>query len=166
MTHVLRTAFTLPLETDEVFAFFAEAGNLERITPPELNFRILTPPATRIMAGTLIDYRLSLFGVPFDWRTEITCWEPPHRFVDEQLRGPYRLWIHGHRFRPEDGGTVIEDEVLFRLPLWPFGEIAYPLVRLQLERIFRYREKAIREILVGTGSSQTVQGTSLERRKV
>ncbi|HEY7744734.1 MAG TPA: hypothetical protein VIA07_00245, partial [Desulfuromonadales bacterium] len=72
MLHVLRTSFTLPLQIDEVFAFFAEAGNLERITPPELNFRIFTPPATRIMAGTLIDYRLSLFGVPFEWRSEIT----------------------------------------------------------------------------------------------
>lgn len=149
MTHVLRTAFSLPLDIDEVFAFFAEAGNLERITPPELNFRILSPPATRIVAGTRIDYRLSLFGVPFDWRTEITCWEPPYRFVDAQLRGPYRLWVHSHRFRTENGNTVIEDEVRYRLPLWPVGEIAYPLVRLQLERIFRYREKAIRGILVG-----------------
>lgn len=148
-THLLRTAFTLPLPIDEVFAFFAEAGNLERITPPELNFRILIPPATRIMAGTLIDYRLSLFGVPFDWRTEITCWEPPHRFVDEQIHGPYRLWIHSHRFRAEAGGTAIEDEVHYRLPLWPLGEVAYPLVWLQLERIFRFREKAIREILLG-----------------
>jgi ligand-binding SRPBCC domain-containing protein len=149
MTHLLRTTVTLPLHIDEVFAFFAEAGNLERITPPELNFRILTPPATRIMAGTLIDYRLGLFGFPFDWRTEITCWEPPHRFVDEQRRGPYRLWIHSHRFRTEAGGTVIEDEVRYRLPLWPLGEVANPLVRLQLERIFRFREKAIREILLG-----------------
>jgi ligand-binding SRPBCC domain-containing protein len=148
MTHVLHTEFTLPLAIDEVFAFFAEAGNLERITPPELNFRILAPPATRIMAGTLLDYRLGLFGVPFDWRTEITCWEPPHRFVDEQLRGPYRLWVHSHHFSVEDDGTRIEDEVRYRLPLWPLGEIAYPLVRLQLERIFRFREKAIREILV------------------
>lgn len=149
MTHFLRTAFALPLPIDEVFAFFAEAGNLERITPPELNFRILTPPATRIMAGTQIDYRLSLFGFSFDWRTEITCWEPPHRFVDEQMRGPYRLWIHSHRFRQEAGGTVIEDEVRYRLPLRPIGEVAYPLVRLQLERIFRFREQAIREILLG-----------------
>lgn len=148
MTHILKTSFTIPRPIDDVFTLFAEAGNLERITPPELNFRILLPKPTAIAAGTLIDYRLRLFGWSFDWRSEITTWEPPHRFVDRQVKGPYRLWIHTHRFREVDGGTVIEDEVRYELPLRPLGEIAYPLVRLHLERIFRYREKAIRTILL------------------
>jgi ligand-binding SRPBCC domain-containing protein len=149
MTHILRTSFTVPRPIDEVFTFFAEAGNLERITPPELNFRILPPKPTPIAAGTLIGYRLRLFGWSFGWRSEITAWDPPHRFVDRQVKGPYRLWIHTHRFSEVDGGTIIEDEVRYELPLRPLGEIAHPLVRLHLERIFRYREKAIRGILLG-----------------
>lgn len=149
MTHILRTAFFLPLPIEKVFAFFADAGNLERITPPELNFRILPPKPERIAEGTLIDYRLRLLGWPFAWRTEITVWEPPHRFVDRQLEGPYRFWEHTHRFRSRDGGTYIEDEVRYELPLRPLGELAHPLIRLQLERIFRFRERVIRDILIG-----------------
>lgn len=149
MTHILRTSFALPKPIDEVFAFFAEAANLERITPPELNFRILPPHPERIAAGTFIDYRLRLFGWSFAWRTEISVWNPPHRFVDRQIDGPYRLWVHTHRFRQTHGGTLIEDEVCYELPLRPLGELAHPLVRLQLDRIFRFREKAIREILLG-----------------
>ena len=152
MDHVLRTAFTIPRPIDEVFTLFAEAGNLERITPPELNFHILLPKPAAISAGTLIDYRLRLFGWSFGWRSEITAWDPPHRFVDRQVKGPYRLWIHTHRFSEVDGGTLIEDEVRYELPLRPLGEIAHPLLRLHLERIFRYRETAIRGILLGKGS--------------
>jgi ligand-binding SRPBCC domain-containing protein len=147
MIHTLHTSFAIPRPIEEVFPFFAEAGNLERITPPELNFHILRPRPATIAAGTLIDYRLRLFGWPFNWRSEITTWEPPHCFIDRQGKGPYRLWIHTHRFREVDGGTIIEDEVRYELPLRPLGEIAHPLLRLHLERIFRYREKAIRGIL-------------------
>jgi ligand-binding SRPBCC domain-containing protein len=148
MSHILRTSFSLPRSIDDVFIFFAEAGNLERITPPELNFHILLPKPAAIAAGTLIDYRLRLFFCSFAWRSEITTWEPPHQFVDRQVKGPYRLWIHTHRFREEGGVTVIEDEVRYELPLRPFGEIAHPLLRLHLERIYRYREKEIREIII------------------
>lgn len=148
MEHILRTSFTLPRSIDDVFIFFAEAGNLERITPPELNFRILLPKPATIEAGTLIDYCLRLFCWSFAWRSEITIWEPPHRFIDRQVKGPYRLWVHTHRFREEEGVTVIEDDVRYALPLRPVGEIVHPLLRLHLERIFRYREKAIREILL------------------
>lgn len=147
--HLLRDRIILPLPIDEVFAFFADAGNLERITPPELNFRILTQLPIAVRQGTLIDYRLRLFGIPFAWQTEIACWEPPHRFVDRQLQGPYRQWIHSHSFSERAGLTTIEDEVRYRLPCWPMGELALPVVRLQLRRIFSYRQKSIRSILAG-----------------
>ena len=147
--HSLRTRQELPLPIDEVFAFFADAGNLERITPPELNFRILPPLPLAVAQGTFIDYRLRLFGIPFSWKTEITCWEPPYQFVDEQRRGPYRQWIHRHRFSATPEGTLMEDEVLYQLPLYPLGNLVLPLIRLQLGRIFNYRKEAIRCILGG-----------------
>jgi ligand-binding SRPBCC domain-containing protein len=142
--HTLKTSMRLPLGREEVFAFFAEAANLERITPPELGFEILTPQPLHLVEGALIDYRLRLFGVPLDWQTQIVCWDPPCMFVDAQLRGPYKRWIHTHYFHEEAGGTIIEDAVEYCLPYWPLGEIVYPLVRLQLHRIFRYRQQAIR----------------------
>ena len=153
-THRLHTSTFLPLARDEVFAFFADAGNLARITPPELNFRIVTPQPIDIEAGTLIDYRLGLFGVPFSWRTEIVRWEPPVAFVDQQVSGPYRLWHHTHTFVEAVGpggqaGTRMDDRVLWELPLAPFGELVYPVVRLQLARIFGYRQRVIQEILGG-----------------
>jgi ligand-binding SRPBCC domain-containing protein len=142
-THTLNTSMRLPLAREEVFAFFAEAADLERITPPELGFEMLTQPPLHLGAGTRIAYRLRLFGVPFGWQTQIMCWEPPRKFVDAQRRGPYRHWVHTHRFREADGGTVIEDAVEYGLPFWPLGEIVYPLVHRQLHRIFRYRQQAI-----------------------
>jgi ligand-binding SRPBCC domain-containing protein len=149
--HVLRTETLVPRPRTEVFDFFAAAENLERITPPELNFRILTPLPIRMGSGALIEYRLRLFAFPFRWRTRISHWDPGVAFVDEQLTGPYAKWVHTHRFQDAAGGTLVTDEVKYRLPLFPVGEVAYPLVRFQLERIFGYRARRLGELMGGTG---------------
>lgn len=148
--HELRTKTELPLPLDEVFPFFAAAENLERITPPELAFRIVTPPPVAIREGTRIDYRLRLFGVPFSWRTVIEDWSPPHAFTDRQESGPYHTWIHAHEFLEVEGGTHMTDRVVFRLPLGALGAAALPVVRIQLRRIFGYRARAIRRFLLGS----------------
>lgn len=143
----LETETFLPATIDEVFAFFANAENLERITPPELAFQILTQTPILMQEGTIIDYRLRLFGVPFRWRTRITRWQPNDLFIDEQLHGPYAKWTHRHAFLASADGTRMTDRVEYRLPLQPAGAIALPLVRQQLDRIFRYRAAAIQRLL-------------------
>jgi ligand-binding SRPBCC domain-containing protein len=142
--HRLKTSVTLPLEIDETFRFFGDASNLETITPPELCFHIINPQPFAITEGTEIDYRLRLHGLPIAWRARISDWNPPHRFVDEQIQGPYKLWIHIHRFYEQNGSTEVVDEVWYQLPLWPLGEIVYPLIAVQLRRIFAFRKQAIR----------------------
>jgi ligand-binding SRPBCC domain-containing protein len=137
----------LPRPIDEVSRFFSDPANLERITPPELRFRILTPQPIELCRGALIDYRLALFGIPFAWRTEISCWELPHRFVDRQVEGPYRLWIHTHEFAAERGGTRMRDDVEYVLPLGRVGLIGRRIVGRQLDRIFDFREAAIQRLL-------------------
>jgi ligand-binding SRPBCC domain-containing protein len=129
-----------------VFPFFADAANLERITPPELRFRIITP-RVEMREGALIRYSLGLFGVQFQWLTRIALWDPPHEFVDEQLQGPYTKWVHRHRFTAVGNTTLIDDEVDYSLPLHPAGEIASPLVRAQIRRIFAFRAKTIASLL-------------------
>jgi ligand-binding SRPBCC domain-containing protein len=145
--HALTRSLWLPRPREEIFAFFADAANLERITPPELRFRIVSPAPIRCEAGTRIDYRLALFGVPLHWRTLITVWRPGERFVDEQIAGPYRMWVHTHRFADEGDGTRMDDEVRYRLPLGLMGAGVWPLVAAQLRRIFDYRTRSVLTLL-------------------
>jgi ligand-binding SRPBCC domain-containing protein len=134
----------IPRRKEEVFAFFADAANLEAITPAFLRFRILTPLPIEMRAGARIEYALSLFGVPFTWRTRITVWEPGLRFVDEQESGPYALWRHTHSFEEDGGATTMRDLVEYALPLGPLGILAHGLlVRRTVERIFDHRREVI-----------------------
>jgi ligand-binding SRPBCC domain-containing protein len=144
--HNLLVSTFIPRPRMEVFAFFAAAENLQQITPAELNFRVVTPLPIPMAAGTRIDYRLRLFGIPFRWQTLISRWEPEGCFIDEQMQGPYAKWVHTHTFRELDGGTLVTDEVRYRLPFFPLGQLAYPLVRRQLQRIFSYRARCLCEL--------------------
>jgi ligand-binding SRPBCC domain-containing protein len=133
----------LPLPPEELFPFFANAANLDAITPKWLHFRIVTPQPVEMREGALIDYKLRVHGLPLRWRTLIREWNPPHHFVDEQLRGPYRQWIHRHTFEPQNGGTLARDIVHYAVP---FDFIAHPLfVRPDIEKIFAYRQEALRK---------------------
>ena len=141
---ILERVQILPRPRDEVFAFFEDARNLEAITPPFLRFRVVTPGPIAMRAGALIEYRLSLFGAPFGWQTEIEVYEPTRRFVDRQLRGPYRVWRHTHEFEDVAGGTRMADHVEYELPLGPLGDIAHALfVKRTVAKIFDYRAEVI-----------------------
>jgi ligand-binding SRPBCC domain-containing protein len=153
MTYALYTNMTLERSLEDAFALFCDASNLETLTPPELRFEIRTAMPIEMRVGTQIEYRIRLFGVPFSWLTEITCWEPGRRFVDEQISGPFHTWIHEHRFEPvSDASTRIRDEVHYALPFEPIGRMAHPLVRARLDRIFEYREIRVRELLTPQAS--------------
>lgn len=145
MPRTLHTEIWLPRPRDEVFAFFSDAFNLDELTPPWLQFKVLTPAPIAMRQGTLIDYRIKIHGVPVRWRTEIAVWEPPHRFVDQQLRGPYRLWRHEHAFISERGGTRVVDHVDYQAKVALVEPLLYRLfVRRDVERIFAYREQRLR----------------------
>jgi ligand-binding SRPBCC domain-containing protein len=145
--HILQRRQIIHREREEVFRFFADAANLERITPPELEFHIITPQPIDIKKGTLIEYRLKLRGFPVRWKTEITRWNPPHDFADTALESPYRQWIHLHKFETGAGGeTIMEDVVRYRLPFEPLGNLAHWYVKRELNYIFDYRRKVIEEI--------------------
>jgi ligand-binding SRPBCC domain-containing protein len=131
----------------EVFGFFCEARNLDLITPPWLHFRVLKQTGYELRAGTLIHYRLAWHRLPLDWTSRIEEWRPPHRFVDLQLKGPYRLWHHTHSFVPFEGGTLISDTVRYAVPLGTLGDFfAGSLVQRDVERIFDYRTRTIAAI--------------------
>ena len=150
-TYTLERRQLIRRPLDEVFAFFADAGNLEAITPEFLQFRILTPRPIAMQPGALIDYRLKLLCVPLQWRTRIEEFEPPRRFVDVQLGGPYKLWRHTHEFTETAEGTVVLDRIAYQIPLGPLGRLAHAIfVRHTLNQIFDHRHRIIERLLPPT----------------
>jgi len=140
----LEEEFWLPRGIEDVFRFFADATNLELITPPWLRFKIETPCPISMRANTLIDYRLKLHGIPIRWQSRISLWDPPHRFVDEQTRGPYRLWIHEHCFEEQSSGTLCRDNVQYA----HLGGslVNRMLVEPDVSAIFAYRAEKLRQV--------------------
>jgi len=145
--HVLQRRQEVAAPLDEVFAFFARPENLAAITPPSLGFEILTPSPIAMKEGALVDYVVKVGGLPMRWRTLITSYEPPHRFVDEQILGPYSFWHHTHTFAARtDGGTELGDTVRYALPFGALGAMVHALsVRRQVAGIFDHREQVIAE---------------------
>lgn len=145
--HVLIRKTSFKVNINKLFDFFSKAENLNKITPPVLGFKIITPLPVEMKKGTLIDYKIKLNGIPFNWRTEITKWEPPFLFEDTQIRGPYKIWIHEHRFEEKDGVTYMTDTVKYLSPGSIFEFIPhYLIVKKKVEFIFDYREKLFKEI--------------------
>ena len=147
-----KTEFWLPVPPAGLFPFFGDAVNLDTLTPPWLHFCILTPRPIVMREGTLIDYRLRVHGLPIRWRTRISAWQPPHRFVDEQLRGPYRQWIHEHTFEPRDGGTLARDVVRYAVP---FDALLYRwFVRPDIDKIFEFRTAELKRLFTSAAACQ------------
>ncbi len=147
MTHELVYETKLYRPLDEIFDFFSRAENLNQVTPKDLSFSVLTPMPIDMHVGAIMDYRIKLMGVPFFWRTLITAWEPPLRFVDEQLRGPYVLWHHEHTFEQKEGYVLMTDHVHYLSPGWIFEPLIDKLfVRKQLDKVWAYREKRFSEL--------------------
>jgi ligand-binding SRPBCC domain-containing protein len=149
----LQTETTVPASIDRTFAFFSDARNLEHLTPPWLRFRIMTPMPIAMAAGTLIDYRIAVYGVRIPWRTRIDEWEPGVRFVDRQIAGPYLWWRHDHRFEAVDGGTRVTDRVEF-LPR--AAMLSGWLVRRDVSRIFAFRHSVLAQLLPADGTHRCV----------
>lgn len=149
--HVLLSEQRIDRPLSEVFDFFSNASNLEAITPGFLRFHIRTPQPIHIEQGTRIEYALSLFGMPIYWRTVISVWEPPHRFVDEQATGPFTYWRHEHRFEERDGAVVMSDRVEYEEPLGWLGLVAHHVfVERLLRRIFEFRAERISALMLAT----------------
>jgi hypothetical protein len=145
--HILTKTTIINKSLSEVFEFFSNAENLNKITPPDMQFKILTPLPIIIKKGTLIDYKIKVSGIPFNWQTEITEWEPNKRFTDKQLKGPYRVWIHEHTFEEKDGKTIMNDHVQFLSPGWFLEPIINKLfIEKKVKGIFTYREKILNNL--------------------
>ena len=145
--HILIRETVLNGSIEEVFDFFSKAENLDKITPPILGFRIITPLPVEMKNGTLIDYKIKLNGIPFNWRTEITKWDPPHCFEDTQLKGPYKMWVHEHKFIERNNKTFMTDTVRYISPGGAFEFIPHNLiVKKKVNFIFDYRQKIFDEL--------------------
>jgi ligand-binding SRPBCC domain-containing protein len=159
--HTLRREQWIPRPIHEVFAFFADAHNLEEITPPWLGFRILSTSSQAVSRGTEILYRLRLHGIPIHWRTEIRKWDAPNRFVDVQRSGPYRMWHHTHRFEEHGNQTKMIDVVRYTLPLGILGRIVHTMkVQSDVRKIFDYRYRRITELFEEPRRQNGVRGSS------
>jgi ligand-binding SRPBCC domain-containing protein len=146
-TYTLQRELTVRRSLPEVFDFFSHAENLERITPPWMNFRILTPPPIQMKKGATIAYSLRVRGIPLRWLTEIERWNPPYEFVDVQVKGPYKLWHHTHRFSEVEGGTSIVDIVRYALPFGPLGQLVRRVqVARDIDQIFDYRAQQVKAL--------------------
>ncbi|MBM4263405.1 MAG: SRPBCC family protein [Deltaproteobacteria bacterium] len=143
-TFSLKRSLWLPQPREKIFNFFSNPHNLDRVTPPWLRFKVLSPPSTTIQTGTLLDYRLRLRGIPIFWQSEISLWQPPLRFVDRQTRGPYSLWVHDHTFDHDHGGTLVGDNVEYAVPGGTLVNLL--LVAPDLERIFDYRHQVLKDL--------------------
>jgi ligand-binding SRPBCC domain-containing protein len=156
-TYELRTRIRLPRPLPEVFAFFGDAGNLQALTPPWLHFQILTPLPLSMHPGALLEYRIRVHGIPVRWRTEITAWEPPFRFVDEQRRGPYRLWVHEHTFQEIEHGGAPMTEVTDRVRYQVVPILNRLLVARDLRVIFTFRSETLLRLFGGrSGDAEPV----------
>jgi ligand-binding SRPBCC domain-containing protein len=145
--HEFRAEQWLPLPPEQLFPFFADEKNLERLTPPWLHFQVIGKSTPTMQQGTLVDYRLRIRGIPVRWQSRIEEWSPPSRFVDVQTRGPYSHWHHTHLFEAKDGGTLATDCVRYRVPGGWLGRLfVLPLVRRDIQIIFNYRRTSIEQL--------------------
>jgi ligand-binding SRPBCC domain-containing protein len=156
--HMIRMETIVPRPLDETFAFFGDAANLGRLTPPWINFRIRTPLPIEMREGATIDYSIVLYGVPIPWRTRIDAWQPEARFVDRQLAGPYLWWRHEHLFESHPSGTRVVDLVEYapRAAL-----ISRRFVKRDVERIFDFRQAALAHLLAEAPSRGPVFPTEV-----
>ena len=162
---ILERSQLVSASPETAFAFFADPRNLAAITPPWLRFRILEAPE-QLQRGSLLRYRLRIFGIPIRWRTEITEWDPPRGFVDTQLRGPYRVWVHEHRLEPHERGTLVNDRVRYAVPLGRLGRIAERVfVRRWLGAIFDFRAERMAEFLTPETPARTLHGLARDERR-
>ena len=142
--HIIDRSFAIDHDREDIFDFFASAENLERLTPPWLNFKIISSLPIAMKVGTVIEYKIKLHGIPIKWESEITVWDPPHRFCDIQRHGPYRKWVHEHYFEPSDRGTLVRDRVSYEVI---GGTLINKLfVKRDLDKIFKYRQTILLNI--------------------
>jgi ligand-binding SRPBCC domain-containing protein len=163
--YILKRQQTIARPLDEVFNFFKQPDNLEKITPSSVGFTILTPQPITMQAGTVLDYTIRLLGLTVRWPTLIAAYNPPHSFVDVALRGPYSFWHHTHTFEESDQGTMMFDEVRYSLPFGILGRLAHFLwVERQLGHIFDYRERVIADLLMNDNAMNQA-GMKCDSRK-